>query len=224
MQIQHNYLSSVFIHAVFETTRLRDCCQELALGIASDKFDDICRFDSERLQKLIADRIKYAEFDRINHVDTYIRKISNSADVSFFEIVSDFPFVLHVGSILVVIDNALRRILSIGTVGIRETQREFTIEEILHARETVSTRTAAHVGIGRLLVLEAETGGNRVGADVPGKVVLDVEDEILDPVVVSKQFSSERGVRNEVTGAVVPVGHDIDMGEIRRIGSPDVID
>ena len=90
MQIQHNYLSSVFIHAVFETTRLRDCCQELALGIASDKFDDICRFDSERLQKLIADRIKYAEFDRINHVNTYIRKISNSGDVSFFEIVRDF--------------------------------------------------------------------------------------------------------------------------------------
>lgn len=84
MQIQHNYLSSVFIHAVFETTRLCDCCQELAFGIASDKFDDICRFNSEGLQKLIADRIKYAEFDRINHVNTYMRKISNNSDVKFF--------------------------------------------------------------------------------------------------------------------------------------------
>ena len=68
MQIQHNYLSSILIRSVFETTRLYDCCKELAFSISSDKIDDICRFNSERLQKLIADRIKYNEFDRINHI------------------------------------------------------------------------------------------------------------------------------------------------------------
>ena len=72
MQIQHNNISSVIIRSVFETTRLRELCQKLASNALNGKLDDVCRFDSERLQKLIADKIKYAEFDRINHINTYI--------------------------------------------------------------------------------------------------------------------------------------------------------
>ena len=90
MQIQHNNISSVIIRSVFETTRLRELCQKLASKPLNGKLDDVCRFDSERLQKIIADKIKYAEFDRINHINTYIRKINNTGEVSFFEIVRDF--------------------------------------------------------------------------------------------------------------------------------------
>ena len=99
MQIQHNYLSSILIRAVFETTRLCDCCQELASGISGDRSDGIFRFNSEVLQKLIADRIRYNEFDRINHINTYIAKIRSSTyiaensrndEISFFDIVRDF--------------------------------------------------------------------------------------------------------------------------------------
>ena len=92
MKGQHNNLSSVILRAVFESTVLKKECQKpLVDAKSSHSLIDIDRFDAYRLQELIADRMEYAEFECVNHINTYINSlVSDKKQVDFFEIVRDF--------------------------------------------------------------------------------------------------------------------------------------
>lgn len=92
MKGQHNNLSSVILRAIFESTVLKNECQKPLLDAKpSHSLSEIDRFDAYRLQELIADRMEYAEFERVNHINTYINSlVSDRKQVEFFEIVRDF--------------------------------------------------------------------------------------------------------------------------------------
>lgn len=92
MKRQHNMLSSKILCAVFETTLLRNFCQDTNhLERSYDcKIDDCYLLNMEKLKKLLATRTDYNEYDLINHIKTYCDSINSGDEFDFFDIVFDF--------------------------------------------------------------------------------------------------------------------------------------
>ena len=95
MKRQHNILSSKILCAVFETTLLRNICEE---NICSEKGSNYRNtnstncflLDFEKLRKLLIDHTNYNEYDLRNHIKTYCDSINSGDKLNFFDIVFDF--------------------------------------------------------------------------------------------------------------------------------------
>ena len=144
--------------------------------------------------------------------------------VGELEVAGELPFILHIGAVLVVVDSAGRVGDTVVTVGVDEAQGQVTLEEVLGAGEAVVTGTVTHVGVVSHLVLVGGASGKSVGTQVEGQVVLHVENRVLHTVVVGEELVTEGGIRDEVAGAVVTVGHDVDVRERAGLGTALVVD
>lgn len=105
MKRQHNILSSKILCAIFETTLLRNICEENKCSEKRCDNKDIdinnCYLlDFGKLRKLLMDRTNYNEYDLRNHIKTYCNSINSGDELDFFDIVFDFAdnMIVRVGN------------------------------------------------------------------------------------------------------------------------------
>ena len=138
--------------------------------------------------------------------------------VSQLELIVHIPVILDIGTGTVELYAGSRLRLTVVTISQTDDFRCSTIHEILHAGIAVVTCTVTHILVVGHLMLEGDTTHDLMGTQIIGQVVLDVPNGIVNGVVPCEELITESHI------VVVATIEDIDEGELRRVGTTDIIE
>ena len=126
--------------------------------------------------------------------------------VGQLEVLGHVPLVLSIDTGLVELHAGSRLGLVAVSVGQADNLGSGTVDKVVNAVVAVVTRTITHVLVVGHLVLEAQTAHDLVVTIVPGHVVTQVPDGVVNGVVPGKELITQSHI---VVGVTLGIGQDI---------------
>ena len=138
------------------------------------------------------------------------------------EVAGHVPLVLQIQAGLVELHASSRLGLTAVTVGQANDLGDSAVDKVVNAVVAIVTGTVAHVLVVGHLMLKGETTHELVVTIVPGDIVTDVPNGVVNGVVPSKELITQSHV---VVLVAVLIGHrDVDEGELAGVAGANVIE